>query len=237
MGVGSEKESVCVILGGGGHARVLIDSVQMSEAAKIRGVLDSERALWGKELLGVPILGGDDLISDLVKEGVNLFVVGVGSVGKSDIRRRLYALGLDHGLTPLTVCHPSAVRSASAQIGAGSVLYPTAVVNAGVVLGVNVIVNTGAIVEHDCIIGDHVHIATGARLSGAVRVGNDAHVGVGATVRQGLSIGEGAIVGAGAVVVKNVEPWTVVVGVPARVMKRRKADVPLGFSEPKKRLV
>ena len=53
-----------------------------------------------------------------------------------------------------------------------------------------------------------------------MRVGAAAHIGAGATVRQLISIGEGAVVGAGAVVVKDVPPWTVVVGVPARILKR-----------------
>jgi UDP-perosamine 4-acetyltransferase len=77
-------------------------------------------------------------------------------------------------------------------------------------------------VEHDCRVGDHVHIGTGAQLTGGVRVGNGAHIGAGATVRQSLSIGEGAIVGVGAAVVQDVEAWTVVAGVPARLLEQRK---------------
>lgn len=220
--MGSDRGLLCVILGGGGHARVLIDSLSMSGAARPHAILDRDRSLWGQDLMGVPILGGDELLRQVAQEGVTRFVVGVGAVSDNQVRRRLFELGLAHGLTPLTVCHPSAVRSSWAQVGAGSVLYPAAVVNAGALLGVNVIVNTGAIVEHDCVIGDHVHIATGARLSGGVRVGNGAHIGAGATVRQCLSIGEWAIIGAGAVVVDDVPRQTVVAGVPARPL--HKAD-------------
>jgi sugar O-acyltransferase (sialic acid O-acetyltransferase NeuD family) len=223
-----DRNALCVILGGGGHARVLIDCVRASASASLYAVLDCDRSLWGKDLIGVPIVGGDDLLPQLVQENVTKFVVGVGAVGNSWVRRRLFELALDQGLTPLTVCHPSAHCSPWARLGGGSVLYPAAVVNAGAVLGVNVIVNTGAIVEHDCVIGDHAHIATGARLTGDVRVGDGAHIGAGATVRQSLSIGEGAVVGVGAAVVKDVAPWTVVVGVPARVVDRREFGEPPG---------
>lgn len=222
--MGANDNNLCVILGGGGHARVLIDSVQASGAAKLYGILDPDRSLWGKDLMGVPVLGGDDLLRQLSQEGITEFVVGLGSIGDNQPRRRLFELGVAHRLMPITVCHPSAVRSPTAGVGAGSVLFPNAVVNAGAILGVNVIVNTGAIVEHDCVLGDHVHVATGACLCSAVHVGNGAHIGAGATVRQCVSIGGGAIIGAGAVIVKDVEPHTVVVGVPARVLKRLETD-------------
>jgi UDP-perosamine 4-acetyltransferase len=168
----------------------------------------------------VPILGGDELLPHLARQGATHFVVGLGGVGDNQPRRQLFERGVDSGLVPLTVAHPSAICSPWAKIGDGSALYPAAVVNAGAVLGRNVIVNTGAIVEHDCVIGDHVHIATGARVTGAVRIGAAALIGAGATIRQGLTIGEGAIVGAGAAVVSDVAPWTVVVGVPATVSRQ-----------------
>ncbi|MBI4280135.1 MAG: NeuD/PglB/VioB family sugar acetyltransferase [Armatimonadetes bacterium] len=214
---------LCVVLGGGGHARVVLDCLISSGVARPYAVLDRDRALWGTELMGVPILGGDELLSELAQGGVTGFVVGLGGAGDNGPRRRLYELGLAHRLAPVTVCHPSAVCSRWATLGEGSVLLPAAIVNAGAVLGANVIVNTGAIVEHDCVIGDHVHVATGARLASTVRVGAGAHIGAGATVRQCLSIGEGAVVGAGAVVVKDVPPWTVVTGVPARPLRRQDA--------------
>lgn len=212
----ADKPVRCVVLGGGGHARVLVDGIRSSGAADLVGVLDSDRTLWGKKLLDVPILGGDDLLPELVRKGTTHFAVGLGAVKDNRPRARLFELGVKHGLIPLTVIHPSAVCSSWAKLGAGSVLFPKAVVNAGAVLGRNVIVNTGAIVEHDCILGDHVHVATGAELASTVRVDSFAHIGAGATVRQCLSIGEGAVVAAGAVVVDAVNPWTVVMGVPAR---------------------
>jgi acetyltransferase-like isoleucine patch superfamily enzyme len=49
-----------------------------------------------------------------------------------------------------------------------------------------------------------------------VDVGAKAFIGSGAIVMPGLTIGEGAVVGAGAVVTHDVEPWTIVAGVPAR---------------------
>lgn len=220
--MGTAKNALCVILGGGGHARVVIDILQVCGAVTPYAILDRDRSLWNQQMLGVPILGGDELLPELVGRGVTHFVVAVGSVGSigdQHPRRQLFEIGLAQGLAPLVVQHPTAVCSRFAQVGLGSVIFPTAVVNAGAFLGANVIVNTGAIVEHDCYIGDHAHIATGARLASTVRVGTGAHIGAGATLRQGVSIGEGAVVGAGAVVVRDVPPRVVVVGVPSRFLK------------------
>jgi UDP-perosamine 4-acetyltransferase len=211
----------CLILGGGGHGRVVIEILQLTPEVRPVAVLDQDRNLWGRELLGVPVRGDDAMVSELVQEGANSFVVGLGSVRDNAPRRRLYELGVAHGLAPLRLSHPSSIRAKSAEVGVGSVLFPLAVVNTGAKLGVNVIVNTGAIVEHDCVVGDHVHVATGARLASSVRIGACAHIGVGAVVRQCVSIGEYAVVGAGAVVVKDVPPCTVVAGVPARPLEQR----------------
>ncbi len=214
-------EAVCIILGGGGHARVLVDCLQASDHVQLYGVLDRDSAHWGQTLLGVPILGGDELLAEVVAQGVNCFAVGLGGIGDNRPRQRLFELGLSFGLEPLTVMHPTAICSRWAKVGPGSQLFPGSIVNAGTELGVNVIVNSGAIVEHDCVVGPHAHVATGARLASTVRVGAGAHIGTGATVKQCITIGEQAIVGAGAVVVKDVPPHTVVVGVPARPLRQR----------------
>jgi len=206
----------CIILGGGGHARVLIDCMREAGLGEPDGILDADAARWGQALDGIRILGGDDLLPQLRDRGVSSFVVGLGSAGDTSPRSRLFSLALDHGLEPLTLRHPAAVCSTVATLGPGCQLLPGSIVNAGATLGANVIVNSGAIVEHDCVLGDHVHVASGASLASSVVVGAGAHIGIGAVVRQCISIGEGAVIGAGAVVVSDVPAATTVAGVPAK---------------------
>ncbi len=208
----------CIILGGGGHARVLIDSLMAMGTVTLVGILEANRQIWGTEMMGIPILGGDELLSRNNKLA-DCFVVGLGGIGDNQPRRRLFETGVKNGLKPLEVIHPQAVVSHWAQIGAGCQILPGAVVNAGATLGANVIVNSGAIVEHDCKVGDHVHIATGAKLCSTVIIDEAAHIGAGATVRQCIRIGKDSVVGAGAVVVRDVEQGTTVVGIPARPKK------------------
>lgn len=223
----------CVVLGGGGHAAVLIECLRASGAAEPSAILETDRSRWGSEVLGVPVLGGDEFLPQLARQGIGAFVVGVGGIGDNEPRKRLFDLAVSHGLTPLTVRHPSAVCSASALVGSGSLLAPLSVVNARAVLGVDVIVNTAAVVEHDCVIGDHVHIATGARLSGGVRIEAGAHVGTGAIIKQGVTVQERAIVGAGAVVIRDVKAGSTVVGNPAHEPDQHLVGGPPTYRDPR----
>lgn len=208
-------------LGAGGHAKGIIEILRADDRCELVGCLDSDPHLRERELLGVPILGNDDLLPGLVESGVTHFFVGVGNVGDGSRQRRLYELGDSLGLTAMTTLHPSAVISPSATLGRGATILALAVVNACAVIGDNVIVNSAAVVEHDCVLGDHVHVATGARLTGGVRVDDGSLIGAGATVRQGITIGRQATVAAGAVVVTDVIAGTTVVGVPARPLPPR----------------
>ncbi|MGD8562736.1 MAG: NeuD/PglB/VioB family sugar acetyltransferase [Desulfarculaceae bacterium] len=208
----------CVVLGGGGHARVVMDAIMAEGAANIMAVLDPNPDLWNKRIMGVPVAGGDDLLEELAQKGADSFVVGLGSVGDARPRQRLFQTAAALGLTPLKVVHPAAVISKWAETGPGTVALAGGIVNTGARLGSNVIVNTGALVEHDCLVGDHAHLATGCRLAGGVKVGEGAHIGAGAVVREAVSIGAGALVGAGAVVIDEVAPGAKVAGVPARII-------------------
>ena len=208
-------------IGAGGHAKGVIEILRAAGGFDLVGLLEIDPELIGSTVLGVPILGDDDMLPHLKEQGVRHFFVGVGSVGDTSNRIRIYEMALALDMEPVVAIHPSAIISRSAEIGKGITVMAGVIVNACVRLGDNVILNTGAILDHDCCIGNHVHVATGARLSGAVRVGAGAHIGAGAVVRQNLTIGRGAIVGVGAAVVRDVEANETVAGVPARRLQRQ----------------
>ena len=206
-------------LGAGGHAKVVIDILRACGACELVGLLDPRDDLQGTKVLGVPVLGDDDMLVELAGQGIGHFFVGLGTTGDVGPRRRLYDMAVGLGMHAVDAIHPSAVVSPSAAYGSGVTIAASAVVNACAVLGENVIVNTAAVVEHDCRIGDDVHIATGARLAGTVKVACGAYIGAGATIRECITIGQRAVVGAGAVVVKDVPANVTVVGVPAGPLK------------------
>ena len=212
--------AACVLIGGGGHAKVVIECLRAAGTDEPVAIVDPKRELWGTSVLGVPVIGDESKLVDFARLDA-VFAIGVGAIGTGRQRQLLFERALAAGLRPVTVCHPSAIVAPSVWMGRGCQIFPRAVVNADARLGDNVIVNTAAIVEHDCRVGDHAHIATGACLASTVEVGIAALVGAGAAVKQCLRIGDDAVVGVGAVVIADVPAGSIVAGVPAQPLSSK----------------
>jgi sugar O-acyltransferase (sialic acid O-acetyltransferase NeuD family) len=190
-----------IIIGAGGHARVLLEALELS-SCKVLGFIDPAFAKGLQGPAGLPVLGGDEALHDFYASEVQL-VNGVGSTGPTTARAAVYRRGKQAGFSFARVVHPSAILSASAILGEGAQIMAGCVVQTGAEIGANSIVNTRASVDHDCKIGETVHIAPGVTLSGNVRIGDRTHIGTGAVVIQGISIGADSLVAAGAVVYRD----------------------------------
>jgi sugar O-acyltransferase (sialic acid O-acetyltransferase NeuD family) len=202
------------ILGASGHGKVV---AEIALASGWDEVFFFDDAWPGKSFNGTwPISGST---SELLKRLDEFRGVVVG-IGECSTRWRKHQ-ELRHAGAPLVnLQHPFAWVSPSATLGAGTVVMAGAVVNADARIGEACIVNTGATVDHDCILDDAVHVCPGAHLSGQVRVGRESWIGVGAVVRQDVEIGCRVMVGAGAAVIAHAPDGVVLVGTPARPMKK-----------------
>lgn len=204
-----------ILLGGGEHARAVAWAAATMAPGWLAGILDPDTIERTVALTGVPHIGDDSKIAELA--AVHDFVLGVGTIGVSAVRRRIVERAIASGALFASVSHASARVAPSASIASGAVILAAAVVGPGAQIAAHAVVNTGAIVEHDCNIGPFAQIAPGAVLGGGVRVGEDAFVGLGAKIRDHVEIGPRAVVAMGAVVVADVAADTVVAGTPARV--------------------
>ncbi|MFT7303115.1 MAG: sugar O-acyltransferase (sialic acid O-acetyltransferase NeuD family) [Akkermansiaceae bacterium] len=202
-----------MILGTGGHARVLIDLADLL-GLEVKGLTSPQHEV-GTLVAGKPVLGSDRVLFEREIGAVEL-AIGFGSTGVSPLRETLFERMRDAGYRFVTLIHPSACVSGGAIIGEGSQIMAGVVLQTGVKIGENCIVNTRASLDHDVGLGDHCHIAPGVVCSGNVEVGDGAHLGVGAVVIEGIKVGSGSMVAAGAVVVENLAPGARVKGVPAR---------------------
>lgn len=202
-----------LMLGAGGHAKVVIELLRAG-GQTVGAILDADPR--PRQILGVPVIGGDERLAALRAEG---FARAFIALGDNRLRLKLARQAQAAGYRLVNALSPAAVLSPSAQIGVGVALMAGAVVNAEARIGDLAIVNTGARIDHDCVLGEACHVAPGCALSGGVEVGALAFLGVGACATPQVRIGEAAMVGAGACVTRDILPRTVAVGVPARTIR------------------
>lgn len=221
----SHRPARIVIVGAGGHGRVIADVAtrQFPDASII--FLDDKLA--GSTVDGRPVLGRFQdwrpILEALIRETDTNIGVVLG-LGDNQLRQR-WALALGswlqrHALAEfLTVVDPSAVVSSGAVVGPGTVVFPQVVVNTGSRVGAHVILNTACSVDHDAQIGDYVHISPGAHLAGEVQVDDGTHIGTGASIIPRIHVGAWSVIGAGSTVTRNIPSGVVAFGVPARVQR------------------
>ncbi|MBF0231445.1 MAG: acetyltransferase [Desulfamplus sp.] len=210
------SEKPLIIIGGGGHAQVLIDILKKVDC-EIIGITEPKLSK-GNFILDIPVLGGDEAILNYPAETVRL-VNGIGSVGDPALRRNVFIHFKSRKYSFISVIHPSAILAMNIELEEGVQVMAGAIIQSGSKIGVNTIINTGSVVDHNCCIGEHVHIAPGVTISGDVSIGSHSHIGTGAVVIQGIEIGNSCLIGAGSTVVQNITPNTKVMGVPAKPVK------------------
>ncbi|MBR4174574.1 MAG: acetyltransferase [Lachnospiraceae bacterium] len=203
-----------LLIGGGGHCNSVADCVLALNEYDEVAIIDTAESSYPT----VPVIGTDDDIPSLFKDGWTHAFITVGSVGDTKIRRRLFEMVKEIGLNVPAIVDPSAILGKNVSIGEGAFVGKRAVVNAGSVIGECAIINTGAIIEHDCTVGAFSHISPGAVLCGQVSVGHDSHLGANSCVRQLINIGDDSLVGMGSVVVRDLPSNVKAMGNPCKVV-------------------
>ncbi|OPA80199.1 hexapeptide transferase [Paenibacillus selenitireducens] len=203
-----------VIIGAGGHAKVVIDMIQSNPEFEIIGCTDR---IGNRKISGIPVLGDDSILPQLYEQGIRHAFVAIGG---NSVRHQLARHALDTGFELINAISPHAYVADSVILGSGIAVMPGAVLNAEACIGNNSIINTCASVDHECYIGETCHIAPGCNISGNVRIGEGTFLGTGTKVIDGMTIGSWSILGSGAVVVKDIPSYCLAVGVPAKIIKK-----------------
>lgn len=203
-----------VVVGGGGHAKVLLNVLRRLPALRVLGYVDLHDS---NSLLGFPWLGDDDYLKQLPSQNRTIAAaIGIAKVSADSARLAKLRELEDAGFLLPPIVAPTALIAPDVILGTGTVLLDAAVLQPGCRIGAGGIVNTGATIDHDCRLGDDVHVAPGAALSGGVSIGNGSMIGVGACCIQGVRIGASCMIGAGAAVVSDCLEPGIYAGVPAK---------------------
>lgn len=204
-----------VIIGAGGHGRVVLELARATGLYDVVGFVDP--GPQAEPIMGLPVLGSDEILPRLRSEGLQHAFVALGNNrARERVGLQLESLGFER---PALV-HPSAFISPSAVLEKGALVMARAVLGTQAVLEEGAILNTGAVADHDNRLATNCHVAPGCALAGFVSIGTRSLIGVGTSVRPQIRVGNDAIVGAGSAVVCDVPDGAVVVGVPARIRKQ-----------------
>ena len=197
-----------VILGNGGHANSIVDAIEKSGRYDVVGYVINTDTLHDRT--NYPVIGNDDDLEKIFQSGIRNAAIGVGYLGKSKSREKLYKRVKEVGFELPIICDPTAILANDVVIGEGSFISKGAIINANATIGKMCIINSGAIVEHNCQIEDFAHVSVGSVLCGEVIIGRASFVGANATIIQTRRIGKNCIIGAGTVIRKDVEDESMV---------------------------
>lgn len=204
-----DPSTALLLFGGGGHGKTLIDLVRASQKYTWVGIIDDQLPP-GSDVLGVPVLGGVDVLASLHRQGIRLAVNGVGGIGHPEIRQRIFELLDQAGFTCPAVIHPRAWVEPSATLENGVQVLAQAYVSSAARIGFGTVINAGVVISHDCTTGRCVNLSPGAMVAGGVHLADYVQVGMAATINLNLSVGERARIGNGATVKGNVPAGAVV---------------------------
>lgn len=209
-----------VLIGAGGHCKVVIEIIKSMNAYEIIGITDNSKNV-GEIVSGIPVIGNDSVLKNIYLQGVSNAFICVGALKNMKIRQKIYKQLKDIGFKLPVLIHNKAIVSDSSKIYEGTCVMAGAVINAGAEVRENCIINTSSVIEHDCSISMNTHISPRACLCGGVKIGADCHIGAGSTIIQRVVIGENVTIGAGAAVICDIPFDSVAVGVPAKVIRSK----------------
>ncbi len=202
-----------IIIGGGGHAKVLISVLKKDKAFKVLGYTDVKSA---GDILGVPYLGTDAELEELFAGGIKYAAMGIGKITVEDKRQIIKEKVDKIGFKFPPIISKDAIVNEEVRIDDGVQIFDGVVINSGTQIRECAIINTNATIEHDCVIGEYTHIAPGATLSGGVIVGTNCMIGSNASIIQNVTISHDIMVGAGGVVIKSISAKGKFAGCPVK---------------------
>lgn len=207
------KEKV-IIVGDGGHAKIVIDILQEMKQYEILGV--TSKQINKQSFYGLPVLGNDDILEDYYKKGIKNIAIGIGGFKDNELRTKIFNNFLSKGYNIINAVHPKSIIANSVIMGKGVVIFAGAILNPEVKLGNNVIIATGATIDHETVVDDHCLISAGVTIGANTKIGEGTLCALGSKLISEITIGANVLVAAGAVVINDIKSNNKIFGIPAK---------------------
>jgi len=199
------------IIGNGRHASEVFNYIQELNEYEFGGYIVDDKYF-------VSSLKDTQSLSNFINSNVDGAFKMIGALASSN--RKIIIQKLERkGFKFITIIHPTAYLSKTAQLEEGICVAPMSIINVNVQIGAHSIINSNCNISHDCVLGKYTTLSPSATLAGGVILEDGVFVGAGATILPDVKIGENAIIGAGACVTSDVPSNCTVVGVPAKIIK------------------
>jgi len=196
-----------IIYGGGGLSKMIIEAVRATGAYQIAGIIDDSMTK-GTDVIGSPVLGGEEVLPEIYKSGVRMAVNSVGGIGNYRVRLGVFDRLAKAGFVCPAIVHPTAFIDQSAVLEAGVLVLAQSYVSGNAVVGMGTLINNTVVVSHDNVLGVCTNLSPGAKLAGDVILEDFVQIGMNATVNIGVRVGKESLIGNGATVKKDVPPGT-----------------------------
>jgi sugar O-acyltransferase (sialic acid O-acetyltransferase NeuD family) len=198
----------------GRAAREIFETNQV----EVYGFLDDDKALHGKEIDEVSVLGStdDDGFLKLIGKKCEAFV----AIDDNRLRKTaVKMLNEVRKVQPVNAIHGRAIISKRSEIGHGNYIDVDVTIAAGTKIGAHCIFHAKASIGVEVNIGSFVQIGSGSQVNQNVTIEDEVFIGSGVVIVAGVTIGKGARIGAGSVVVASVGAGETVFGNPAAKLK------------------
>ena len=205
------------IYGCGGVGNELAEHFMNSREYEGLGFIDDNPDI--RECMGMRSRTLDELLAEESPENVKVII----SIGEPAIREAVSEKVAAKGIEEIVVDLSDHCNPRFADIGSGTLLHAGSYISVNTQIGKCCMINKGALVGHDCVIGDYTVLSPRVVLGGNVTVGEGSYIGIGASVRNGITIGKNVIIGMGSVVVRDVEDDAIVVGNPAKFLRKNES--------------
>ena len=202
-----------IVYGAGEFSSLIANVLSYHDDLEIVAYGDDDPQKTADHIDGTPVFGQKDLLNFAKQNNIKLAITAIGN---NTVRAEKFNLLKNTGFQMISIVHPQALIDTKVSYGENVIIEMGTAIHTNSKIGNNVFLGGEALIGHHNIIGDHVLVGGNVSFGGSVVVEDYVSLGVGASIKPGIRLGKGSVIGVGAAVIKDVEPGTTVVGVPAK---------------------